>query len=434
MVSFSSLVIIAAVALAAPITIGLTGLRLPAIVLEIVLGIAIGPQGLGWAKADEPVTVLSTIGLAFLLLLAGLEIDFQRLRGRLLRLAMSAYVVSFGLAALIGLGLRAADLVASPVLVAIILSATSLGVILPILKDAHQTATPVGQAVIAGGSIAEVGPIVLLSLFFSGESGGLGSKLALLIAFIAFVGSVGLVILGFERSTKISQTLLTLQDTTAEIRVRGAFLLLVLFAFLASKFGLEAILGSFLAGAIIKLVDRDKGMTHAYFHRKLEAAGFGIFVPIFFVTTGIKLDIASLFHGSAVLGRVPIFLVAILVVRAVPAIAYRSFAERGSELVAGGLLQATTLSLPVVAGQIGVNLHLITPENYVALVCAGLLSVMLFPLVALTLLRRPTTPTQQLASTTLSEEHVDQVLGTGPRRGRDAAFPGGSSPTSITRS
>src|SRR5947208_9886455 len=104
----------AAVALCAPLAVGLTGVRLPAIVLEILLGIAIGPQGLGWAKADEPVTVLSTIGLAFLLLLAGLEIDFQRLCGRLLRLTLIAYIVSFGIAIVVGFGLKAGDLVKSP--------------------------------------------------------------------------------------------------------------------------------------------------------------------------------------------------------------------------------------------------------------------------------------------------------------------------------
>ncbi|MDX6535736.1 MAG: hypothetical protein QOD37_77 [Gaiellales bacterium] len=387
MVSFSSVAVIAAVALVAPLAIAFTGLRLPAIVLEILIGIAIGPQGLGWAKVDEPVTVMSTLGLAFLLLLAGLEIDFARLRGRLLRLTLVSYAASFGLAIAVGLGLRAADLVKSPLLVAIILSATGLGVIVPILKDAGETSTAFGQVVVAGASVAEVGPIVLLSLFFSGESGGLGAKLALLLAFLAFVGAAAFVILGLQRSMRISQTLLRLQDTTAEIRVRGAFLLLALFVFLASRFGLEAILGAFLAGATLKLVDRDENMTHAFFHSKLEAAGFGIFVPFFFVSTGLKLDADSLLHSGSTLARVPIFLAALLIVRGVPALIYRPFAERSSQLAAGGLLQATSLSIPVVAGQIGVDLGLIRPENYVALVAAGLLSVIVFPLVALTLLR-----------------------------------------------
>jgi Kef-type K+ transport system membrane component KefB len=386
-VSFTSVAVIAVVALVAPLAVAFSRLRLPAIVVEILLGIAIGPQGLGWAEVDEPVRVLSMIGLAFLLLLAGLEIDFERLRGRLLRLTLLAYAVSFAIAIVVGLGLKAGDLVRSPLLIAIILSATGLGVILPILKDAGETATPFGQVVVAGASVAEVGPIVLLSLFFSGESGGVGAKLALLLAFLGFVVAVGVAILGLERSMKVSETLVRLQDTTAEIRVRGAFLLLAVFVVLASKFGLEAILGAFLAGATLKLVDRDEGMTHAFFHHKLEAAGFGVFVPFFFVSTGIKLDVASLFHSGSALARVPLFLAALLVVRGLPAVLYRPFAERGSQLGAAGLLQATSLSIPVVAGQIGVDLGLIRPTNYVALVAAGLLSVLVFPLVSLSLLR-----------------------------------------------
>src|SRR5438874_8547756 len=387
MVSFSSVAVIAVVALLAPLTVAFTGLRLPAIVVEILLGIVVGPQVLGWASNDEPVQVLSLIGLAFLLLLAGLEIDFDQLRGRLLRLTGLGYAISFGLALVVGYGLKAADLVRSPLLVAIILSATGLGIILPILKDAGQTSTPFGQVIVAGASIAEIAPIVLLSLFFSGKSGGLGAKLALLIAFALFVAAIGVAILGAQRSMRLSSALLKLQDTTAEIRVRGAFLLLALFVVLASKFGLEAILGAFLAGATLKLVDRDEAMTHAFFHRKLEAAGFGVFIPFFFVSTGINLDVSSLLHSASALARVPLFLAALLVVRAIPAVLYRPLADRGAQLIAGGLLQATSLSIPVVAGQIGVDLGLIRPTNYVALVAAGLLSVVIFPLVALTLLR-----------------------------------------------
>ena len=162
---------------------------------------------------------------------------------------------------------------------------------------------------------------------------------------------------------RVSDALVRLQDTTAEIRVRGAFLLLALFVVLASKFGLEAILGAFLAGATLKLVDRDEQMTHAFFHAKLEAVGFGVFVPFFFVSTGIKLDVASLFHSGSALARVPLFLAALLLVRGLPALLYRPLAERGSQLLAGGLLQATSLSIPVVAGQIGVDLGLDPPDE-----------------------------------------------------------------------
>jgi Kef-type K+ transport system membrane component KefB len=386
-ISFASVAVVAAVALAAPLLVAFSGLRLPSVVVEILLGILVGPQVLGWAANDEPVQVLALLGLAFLLLLAGLEIDFDRLRGRLLRVTGAAWVVSFVLALAVGVVLSAAGLIHSTLLVATILSATGLGIIVPILKDAGQTSTSFGQLIVAGASIAEVAPIVLLSLFFAGESGSIGVKLALLGGFACFVLAIGIAILGLQRSMRVSQVLLRLQDTTAEIRVRGAFLLLTLFVVLASRFGLEAILGAFLAGATLKLVDRDQGMTHAFFHRKLEAVGFGVFIPFFFVSTGIKLDVASLFHGSATAERVPIFLAALLLVRGVPALLYRPLVRRGSQLVAGGLLQATSLSIPVVAGQIGVAMGLMRPATYVALVTAGLASVIAFPLASLTLLR-----------------------------------------------
>jgi Kef-type K+ transport system membrane component KefB len=379
--TLSSAAVVAAVALIVPLALKLARLPLPSIVVEIIAGIVIGPQLLAWAKVDEPVRVLSTIGLAFLLMLSGLEIEFDRLRGQVLKLTGLAFVASFGLALAVGYALHAGGLVRSPLLIAVILSATSLGVILPILKDAGQIETAFGQVVVAGASIAEVVPIVLLSLLFSEHASGIGAQLALLVIFLIFVAAIGFFIFGIERSRLISRVLVGLQDTTAQIRVRGAFALLMLFAALATKFGLEAILGAFLAGATLKLVDRDEHMTHTQLRSKLQAVGFGVFIPFFFISTGMALDVRSLEHLS-ILGRVPIFLAGLLLVRALPALFYRPLAQRRTQLAAAGLLQATSLSIPVVAGSIGVNLGLITPANYVALVAAGLLSVLVFPLLA----------------------------------------------------
>jgi Kef-type K+ transport system membrane component KefB len=261
-ISFGGLAIVAAAALAAPLALGLfPGIRLPAVVLEIVLGFVIGPQVLGWVSIDTPIKVMSLLGLAFLLFLAGLEVDYERLRGRVLRLTALGYVISFGLALLIGFGLHAGGLVKSPLLVGILLSATALGIVIPVLKDAGQVDTPFGQLVVAAASIAEIATIVLLSLFFSGKAGGIGVKLVLLGLFGLFVIAVGVAVVGAERSMRISAALLRLQDTTAEIRIRASFLLLAVFVVLAERLGLEAILGAFLAGAIVKLVDRDEMMT-----------------------------------------------------------------------------------------------------------------------------------------------------------------------------
>ena len=388
-VSFNGVAIVAAVALGAPLALGLfPKLRLPAIVLEIVLGIAIGPQVLGWVSIDTPIQVLSLLGLAFLLLLAGLEVEYDRFRGRVLRRTAFGYAISFGLALLIGFGLSAGGLVKSPLLVAIVLSATSLGIVIPVLKDADQVSTQFGQLVVAGASIAEIAPIVLLSLFFSEETSSVGLRLVLLGLFGLFVVAVGVAVLGAEHSMRISATLLRLQDTTAEIRIRASFLLLAVFVVLAERLGLEAILGAFFAGAIIKLVDRDQAMTHPLFRRKLEAVGYGVFVPFFFVSTGVRFDLDGLFASGETIARVPVFLGALLVARGLPALVYRPLATR-AQTAAAALLQATSLSFLVVAGQIGVQLDLIRPATYAALVAAGLLSVLLFPLTALRLLHSP---------------------------------------------
>jgi Kef-type K+ transport system membrane component KefB len=387
-VSFTGLLIVAVVAFAAPLVLALTpARRLPAIVLEIVAGIVLGPSVLGWVKIDLPISILSVLGLAFLLFLAGLEVELERLRGRLLMYVGLAFLLSFGLALLAGYGLYVAGQVLSPLLIAIILVATGLGIVIPVLKDAGESNSDFGQLVIAGAMFAEFGSIILLSLFFSREATGTATKLVLLGGFALLAAGFALVVLRLERSTRIAAVLLRLQDTTAQIRVRGAFMLLVAFVALASVLGLETILGAFVAGVILRLVDRDRMMTHPEFRQKLEAIGFGVFIPVFFVASGIQFDLAALFSSPATILRVPLFLVALLLVRGVPALLYRPLVGSRRSVVAG-LLQATSLTFIVAATQIGMQLGLITKATGAALIGAGLLSVLIFPLLALTLLRR----------------------------------------------
>lgn len=391
-VSLTVVAIVSVVALLAPLSVKVLRLPVPAIVLEILLGVIVGPQVLGWVHMDAALQVLSTIGLSFLLLLAGLEIDVRRLRGPVLRRASGAFVVSFALAVAVGVGLGMLGLVQSPVLMAVILSATGLGIILPVLKDAGIVETRAGQVIVAGASIAEIVPIILLSLLFSEDtSAGVGAKLTLLAAFLGFTAAVIVVVLGLERAHTVCKTLLDLQDTTAEIRVRGTVALLLVFASLATAFGLESILGAFLAGAALTLLDRDDDMTHTQFYTKLHAVGFGVFIPFFFVATGVSLDVRALVDQVSSLAKIPVFLVALLVVRALPAVFYRPLLGHRRDVVAVGLLQATSLSIPVVAGGIGVELGLMQPANYAALVAAGLLSVIVFPRLAVLLLARGAT-------------------------------------------
>ncbi len=387
-VSFNGLLIVTVVAFLAPLLLGLSpARRLPSVVLEIVAGIVIGPSVLGWARVDLPISILSLLGLAFLLFLAGLEVELERLRGRLLIYVGSGFLLSLGLALLVGYGLSLAGQVLSPLLIAIILVATALGVVVPLLKDAGESSSTFGQIVIAGAMFAEFGSIILLSLFFSREATSTATKLVMLAGFVLLAAGFAFVVLRLEQSKRIAAVLLRLQDTTAQIRVRGAFMLLVAFVALASVLGLETILGAFIAGVILRLVDGDRMMTHPQFRQKLEAIGFGVFIPVFFVTSGLQFDLAALLASPLTILRVPIFLVALLLVRGVPALLYRPLVGTRRSIIAG-LFQATSLSFIVAATQIGLELGLITKATSAALIAAGVLSVLIFPIIALTLLRR----------------------------------------------
>jgi Kef-type K+ transport system membrane component KefB len=390
--SFTNLLVVMAIAFGAPLLLGLfPRVQLPSVVLEIVAGIAVGPSLLGIAEVDQSVEVMALLGLAFVLFLAGLEIEFDKLRGSLLRLTGLGFALSFAIAVVVSYGLKVGGLVDTPLLVAIILCATSLGVLVPVLKDSGEIASPFGQLIIASASIADFGAIILLTIFFSGE-GGTGSTLLLLGALFALAATVLAVVRGAEHSMRIRDDLLRLQDTTAQIRVRAALLLLVGFAALADQLGLEVILGAFIAGAIVSLADRDEVMTHPEFRRKLEAIGFGFFIPVFFVTSGVRFDLDALTASASNLLMVPVFLLSLLAARGLPAITYRHVLDARHTAIAG-LMQATSLPFIVAATAIGRELDLIDAAASAALIGAGLLSVLLFPLGGLLLLRRATPAT-----------------------------------------
>lgn len=387
-IQFTNLLIVVAIAFTVPLLLSFApALRLPSVVVELIAGIIVGPAVLGWVEVDDPIRVLAIVGLAFLLFLAGLEIEFHKLRGRVLHVAATGFAVSFAIAIAVGMVLKAGGLVDQPLFIAIVLSSTSLGVVVPVLKDARESSSTFGQLLIAGASIADFATVILLSLFFSRESTTTGAQILLLGTLFAVVVLVTLAVLGIEHSTGIRKALVRLQDTTAQIRVRGAFLLLIGLTALATELGLEVILGAFLAGAILTLVDRDEMMTHPEFRTKLEAVGFGVFIPVFFVTSGLQYDLDALLSDSSALANVPIFLAALLLVRGLPALLYRPLIPAGRTLP-GALLQATSLPFIVAATAIGVELDIIGAANAAALIAAGLLSVVLFPAISLTLLRR----------------------------------------------
>jgi Kef-type K+ transport system membrane component KefB len=387
-ISFQNLLIVVVAGFAAPFALGLVPrFRLPAVVLEIVVGIVLGPAVLGWVEIDEPVEVLSLLGLAFLLFLAGLEIDLAALRGALLRAASLGIAVSLALAVLAGLALNLAGIADEPLLIAIILASTSLGVIVPVLQDSGEISSRFGQLVIAAASIADFASVLLLTLLFSGESSGVGAKLILIGLFVLVIAAVTIGVAEAERSRRISAALARLQDTSAQIRVRGAIVLLIGMVALAEQLGLELILGAFAAGAILNHLDTDRDMTHPEFRRKLAAVGFGVFIPVFFVASGIRFDLEALFASATAIASIPAFVAALLVARGIPALLYRGQLDRRRG-IAAALLQATSLPFIVAATAIGQDLGLIDAATAAGFIAAGLVTVLIFPLTALGLLGR----------------------------------------------
>src|SRR6201986_2532103 len=386
MISFSSLLIVGAVAVAVPLFLGLVpAVKVPAVVLEILGGILVGPTVLGWVQLDVAVRVIADLGLGFLLFMAGFEIDLRRFDRRILTLVSRAFLLSMMLALLVAYGLQLGGKVRDGLLVGITLVSTSLGVLVPILHDAGETETTFGRMIMAAGSLAELAPLVLLSVFFSASSKNPGAALGLLAGFVGMTAAIVVVTQRVRVWGPLREVVRRLENTSAQLRVRLAITFALAFSAVAEHFGLATILGAFLAGVIVRRTDESPA-SQEEFQGKLEAIGFGFLIPVFFVSTGVGLDIASLFHSTRAIIDVPVFLVALLVVRGLPALLYVRAVGR-TRAVAAGFMQATSLTFIVVATVIGVPTGHQRTSTAAALVVAGLLSVVIYPLLALRLLR-----------------------------------------------
>lgn len=386
MPELTPLLVIVGIALAVPLLLGLRpAVPVPAVIVEIVAGIAVGPAVLGWATVDPTVEVVALIGLAFVLLLAGFELDLRPLRGRVLTVVGLGFVLSCALAGLAAVILASVGLVETPSLVAVILCTTALGVLVPVLKDAGVLGSPFGSIVIVAGSVADIGAIVALSVLFSAGSSP-ASSAVLVGALGATAVVVCLSVRRAEQAPWLRQALARLEGSSAQIQVRIAMALLIGFATLAEALGLEVILGAFLAGIVLGQINRSTPREEDT-RSKLEAMGYGFFVPVFFVSSGVAFDIEALLGQPDSATLVPLFLGAMLAVRGLPVLLYRP-SVAGSSAIAAALLQATSLPFVVVATAIGVDLGLMDTAEQAALVGAGLLSVLFFPAVATALLAR----------------------------------------------
>jgi Kef-type K+ transport system membrane component KefB len=381
-ISFNSLLIIAGISVVVPVALGLLPrLPVPGAVLMVVAGIVVGPSVLGWARIDAPVEVLSILGLGMLLFLAGLEIDVERLRSPLTRLAGLAFGLSAGLGLLCGFLFWLGGAGTRPILLAIILMSTSAGLLLPLLKDAGEAGTEFGQLIMTASALAELVPILLLSLLFSAAATTPADKLVSLAIFVALLVLIGLAVSRVRRLDRLDRMLERLEKRSGQLRVRAALTLALACGVLAYRFGFASILGAFAAGLLVRIIEISGREPNKEFLAKLEGIGFGFLVPIFFVSTGVAFQLKGLEAHPAALAQVPLFLLALLVVRGVPALLYvRAVGRRRA--AAGGLLQATTLTFVIVATVIGQQTGKLTSATSAALVAAGLLSAALFPAAA----------------------------------------------------
>ena len=355
-------------------------IAIPVVVLELVLGIIIGPQVLDLAEPDEFIEFFSSLGLGMLFFFAGYEIDFERIRGRPLMLACVGWVISLALAYTLGGLLAVTGVVISGIFVGTAMATTAIGTLIPILTDAGELRTHFGSYLLAAGAAAEFLPIVLTTVLFS-TKGALTNAL-LLLAFVALAVVAAVVaVRGSERGSDLFERGL---ETSGQLPVRAAVLAVFGLGALAAELGLELLLGGFVAGVITRLALR--GAEVPVFESKLKAVAYGFFIPFFFVVSGVKFNLDALLSSTRGMILLPIFLGLFLIVRGVPAMTlYRDLDLRDRSSLA--LFASTQLPLVVAITSLATDQGHMRTSTAAALVGAAILSTTIFPLAALRLRR-----------------------------------------------
>lgn len=359
-------------------------LKIPVVVLEVLLGILFGPHALGFVEFDGFIAMMFPYAMATTLFMAGMELDFQKIRGRPLGLALGGWAVSLlvGVAA-VGL-LHVIPKVDAPFMVVLVLCTTGLGVLIAVFRDGGQLETPFGRLCLAAGTIGEIGPVVAMSLLLSRQY-STWQEFGFLLAFLLIVGIAIAVGMG-ARPPALLAFLGRQMHASSQLPVRLSFLLLAAMFVLAEKFGFESIFGAFAAGLVIGQITR--GEDGEPLRHKIDAVSFGWFYPFFFVGTGIKFNIAALGHDLATMLLVPTFLALFLLIRGAPVMLYRNDIEKVQRLPFALSLAVPSLSIIVVITEIGERARVMNPDVAAALVGAALLSVMVFPTLASALLSR----------------------------------------------
>jgi Kef-type K+ transport system membrane component KefB len=360
------------------------GFKVPVVVLEMVLGILIGPQVLDLVHFGGFVEAMFTIGMATTLFMAGMELDFGGIKGRPLSLAVGGWGISVLLGiTFVGL-LHVIPEVHAPLMVTLALCTTGLGVLIPIFRDGGQLETAFGRLCLAAGTLGEIGPIVAMSLLLS-QQYSTWQEAGFLLVFLAIVGTAVFVGIG-ARPPKVLALLNRHMHASTQLPVRMSILILVALFVLAETFGFESIFGAFAAGMVVGQATR--GKDGEAFREKIDAVTFGWFYPFFFVGAGIKFDVAALGKDRITALMVPMFVILFLVIRGAPTFIYRNDVSNAQRLPFALASAVPSMSIIVVITEIGLRAKTMNPDVATALIGAALLSVLLFPTIAGALLVR----------------------------------------------
>jgi Kef-type K+ transport system membrane component KefB len=378
----SFLLIVAFAAIAAVIVAALAPrLTLPVVVVELLLGIAIGPQGAELADVDSFTNFFGNLGLGMLFFFAGYEIDFERIRGRPLQLGLLAWAVSLVLAYGIGGVLAAMGIVLSLVYTGSALATTAIGTLLPILKDAGDLRTRFGAYLLALGAVGVFGPIVVITFVLSSTHAA--SEAAVLIAFVALAVLTG--VLAVRSVPRAWPVLERTFETSSQLAVRLAVVLVFALVALANELGLDLLLGGFVAGLITRQALHGRELE--IFESKITAVGYGFLIPFFFITSGMKFDLDALVGSPSALLKLPLFVALFFVVRGTPALVLYRGILGGRDRLALAFYAATQLPLVVAITTVARETGHMRSGTAAALVGAAIVSTLVFPLVGMRLRR-----------------------------------------------
>ena len=376
-----ALFVIGFIAVLAPLIARLPGfMRSPAVVLELILGIIIGPSGAGWVTSEGAIGFLGQFGLIFLFFQAGFEFNPGKIGAAALRLGALAWLAAFVLSGLFAELLFVIGLLRAPLLIGIILPTTAFGMLLPILRESGNLNTNFGRYVLGAAVAGELGPIILAPVVLAHAHDHLHQTLLSMVFLAIAIGAI--VFARSLRSEELSRMIARWMSDTSVLPVQIAIVILLALVSLANELGMELVLGAYTAGMMIAMMTKVETLQY-----RLRSIGSGFFIPLFFVVSGVEFDLPALLTSPGSIARLIFFCAGFLIIRIIPVRLYKLvLPER--DLLPLALFSSTTLPLVVAVTYLGVRTGDMLPENAHALVGAAVITVAVFPTLAILLRSR----------------------------------------------